>query len=212
MQEFILDTQKNLRRLGASLEGMLQYGNVVKLDEDAVAVQAQFPDRDNVVSDWLKVIVRGSLEDKEFWMPALNDRVACVFESNVDEIHSPRGICLGCVYEKQDAAPEGAKGKRLLLFKDGTRIEYDRENHRLHADVKGDVEVVAEKTIKAKAKAALSLSSDEAIIIKAPKFIVETDSIDVKATAGEIEVAKVTHTKHRHLDSMGSTQTPTPGT
>jgi phage baseplate assembly protein V len=90
-------------------------------------VKVQFPDRDNMVSFWLPVIVPKIQEDKWFWQPDLGEQVAVLMDAFDED-----GCVLGSVPSNVDQASEGL-GPNIfsITFKDGTSFKYDRTLHQM---------------------------------------------------------------------------------
>lgn len=105
-------------------------------------VRVQFSDNDGMVSDWLPVMQKKSLRDKAYWMPDLGEHVVCLMDENEEF-----GVVLGAIYSDADATPVSSQDKYHVAFDDGTTIEYDRAAHKLKADVKGNVELIASGTL-----------------------------------------------------------------
>lgn len=113
-------------------------GIVVARDIKKHLVRVQFPDRDNIISAWLPVGVKGSLDDYEYWLPAMNSQVACLMDE-----HYEFGVVVCAIYSDNDLPPVTGDNIFYKRFKDGTFIQYDRETHKLFADVKGTVDIIA---------------------------------------------------------------------
>lgn len=90
-------------------------------------VRVRFPDRDNIVSWWLPVLVPKVMSDKFFWQPDVDEQVACLMDE-WDE----NGSVVGSVPSQVDAAPAGLTPNDFYIgFKDGTVIHYNRSTHVL---------------------------------------------------------------------------------
>lgn len=104
-------------------------------------------EEDNLVTDWLPILVRTSMKDKESWILNVNEHVACMVDTCCEE-----GVILGAIHSDPEPADSGAgPSKFRKVFEDGTYLEYDKENHTLTANVQGDVKITAAKTITANA-------------------------------------------------------------
>ena len=57
----------------------IRVGRVSSVDTADASVRVTFPDHDNIVSAPLKVLMRGCKSTKDFWMPAVDDQVLCLF-------------------------------------------------------------------------------------------------------------------------------------
>lgn len=99
-----------------SLEGVAPY-----------RVRVQFPDRDNIISWWLPVLVPKIQDDKFFWQPDLGEQVCVVMDE-----HDENGAVIGSVPSQADFAPSGLGPNIFYIgFKDGTSIQYNRTTHAL---------------------------------------------------------------------------------
>jgi phage baseplate assembly protein V len=124
-------------------------GIVVARDPDKMKVRVQFPDRDNMTSNWLPVGVRKSLEDCEYWLPDLNTQVACLMDENYEF-----GVVVCAIYSDADMPPISNPDLYYKKFKDGTIIQYDRLAHTLNINCVGDI----------------TIHSDTHIIMTAPRI------------------------------------------
>lgn len=122
----------------------MKIGIVTAADPVTCKVRVQFQDQDGMVTDWLPVMQKKTLKDKGYWMPDLNEHVVCLMDENEEF-----GVVIGAIYSDADAPPVGSQDKYHVKFQDGTTVEYDRASHKLKADVKGDVELLASGTLTA---------------------------------------------------------------
>ncbi|MGH7947793.1 MAG: phage baseplate assembly protein V [Candidatus Binataceae bacterium] len=104
-------------------------GLVVERDVARVAVRVQFPERDQMVSWWLPVVVPKTQDDKFLWLPDEGEQVVCLMDE-----HDEAGVVLGAIYSAADSAPVESTEKFHVAFKDGTKAEYDRESHVMRVD------------------------------------------------------------------------------
>lgn len=122
---------------------MLRYGIVDQIDYKRAMVRVVFSDL-GLLSPWLQVPQRSVRRDKSFSMPDLGEQVAVLLDE-----HGDRGVLIGATYNAEDEPPEEAgEDVRMVVFDDGTKIKYDRENHKLEVHLKGGethVEVRADK-------------------------------------------------------------------
>lgn len=117
---------------------MFKTGVVTEVSTAKCAARVQFPDNDGVVSFWLPILQHKSLKDKHYFVPDVNEHVACLLDDNGEA-----GVILGAIYSEADAPPVDSADKHHVTFADGTVLEYDRSLHKLTADVKGDIDVKA---------------------------------------------------------------------
>jgi len=113
-------------------------GIVVAVDEQSVKVRVQFPDRDDLVSDWLPVLQDFCVGNQHYRLPDVDNQVACLMDDNYEA-----GVVLGAIYSDADAPPVTSADIYYRRFKDGTVIQYDRAGHKLTADIKGAIDIKA---------------------------------------------------------------------
>jgi phage baseplate assembly protein V len=85
-----------------------------------------FPDRDQLTSWWLPVIVPKTQNDKAYWIPDVGEQVVCMMDERDED-----GAVLGAIYSDADLAPVESADKLHWSFKDGSSLEYDRAAHSL---------------------------------------------------------------------------------
>lgn len=171
-------------------------------------VRVQFPDRDNVVSWWLPVLVPKIQNDQFFWQPDVGEQVCVQMDEN-DE----NGCVLGCVPSEADQAPAGmGPDDFYIAFKDGTSIHYNRSTHQLQITLGnggqavisqpagGKIELDSSGNVEIQAAASVSLSQGGA------------SAADALALVSKLVSAFNEHT-HGTPPTTGVPTTPwTPGT
>ena len=123
---------------------MLRIGEVVSVDPERASVKVKFRDMDEEVSYELPVVHSKAGKDKVYWLPKIGDSVLCGMINETD------GFVIGGYYHRDSKPPENTADKVLIIFEDGTRIEYDKRNHMLKISVQGDIliEATGNVTIK----------------------------------------------------------------
>lgn len=166
---------------------MIKYGTISEVKPGYARVNF---DDDEIVSDWLPVVVRKSLTDKESWQLEINEHVACVMDVHIDDegvLHESCdvGVIIGAIASDEDVPDPGeAAGKFRKLFTDGTLIEYDKDAGKLTVDVKGeisakatgDISVDTDATLKGKA-ATIDCEATGTAKIKAPTITMDGNLI-----------------------------------
>lgn len=142
---------------------MLRFGVIVAIDESRGMARVQYTDMDGEVSYWLAVVKQKTLKDKAYWMPDIGEHVAVLIDENAEE-----GVVLGAIYSEADSVPVSSKDKYHIRFNDGTMIEYDRAEHKLTADVKGDIEVKSTGRCDVDCQNQIYIKSVTNITIQAP--------------------------------------------
>lgn len=122
-------------------------GKVSSTDLENARVKVVFSDIDNMVTTDLPVLFPQGLKNKFYAMPDIGENVLCIFiEQGIGD-----GFCLGAFYTDSVAPPIADQDKVHYAFEDGTYIEYDRKEHRLKADIKGDADIKV-KNVKVEAE------------------------------------------------------------
>lgn len=161
---------------------MLRYGLISDIDPAKGLARVNFND-DQIVSDWLPILVPKAMEDSFSFFPDINEHVACLMDE-----HSENGVILGSMYNTETAPNGGNKDKFRMRFKDGSVIEYDRSGHKLFADIKGQVEVKAQGAVKVDGQSTVD-------VIAVGNVKVETAAAaTLKATAVTIDAPATTVT------------------
>lgn len=127
------------------LTNLVRVGRVTSVDSESERARVVFDDRDETESYDLQVIVRNTKENKDHALPDIDEDVLCVFLP----IGIEQGFILGSFYTDANSPPSSSKNVRKVKFSDGTTIEYDRENNKLTANVKGDIDVIATGSLSA---------------------------------------------------------------
>ena len=120
---------------------MVRIGKVSSVNIEKARVQVVFEDIDNMVSVDLPLLFPQGLKNKFYAVPDIDENVVCLFiEQGLSD-----GYCLGSFYTDLVLPPVSNQDKVHLVFEDGTSIEYDRKEHKLVADIKGDAQIQADK-------------------------------------------------------------------
>lgn len=146
---------------------------------------------DGIVSGWLPLIVSKALKDKHYYMPDINEPVACLMDENLED-----GVILGATYNG-NAVPGTAQGKDVtsIEFEDGTLISYDRSASKLSIKCVGKVEIeTPDAEIKGPLKVTGNISANG----------------EVTARATSLNVSLSTH--NHPTAPTGPVSPPTPGT
>lgn len=86
------------------------------------------------------------------------------------------GIIVGVLNQHKYPAPEHSPDIQKTVYKDGSIIQYHRGEHRLTADIKGDVSVLATESIEAKAGKDIAAHAEGAVEVKAGSSVTITAS------------------------------------
>ncbi len=180
------------------MENIIRVGIVTQVYDDRATVRVQFPDDDGEVSWEFPVLQRKTLKDKDYWLPDIGEHVVVVMLPYGQE----QGFVIGAFYSDAERSPESTRDKKVIVFEDGTRLEYDRKNHRLYADVKGDVEVKVSGKLTAEVQGKVLVKSSTEVTIQAPKINLQNNSPTIGYMEGDF-LLEGTLTVRGHLEVEG---------
>lgn len=177
---------------------------MVETDPENNMVRVKFPDYDELVSYWLQVVQQQTFANKHYYMPDIDELVLCIFLGN-----GPiAGFVLGAVYNEKDTPPEEGQDIYYTKYKDGTRLKYDRENHLVTKNIKGDVLITVEDNESAKGTVDITVKDFIKIENNGDITVKTSKNIKVEAT-GNIEVKS---TGNMTVESTGNMEINSTGT
>lgn len=126
------------------LKNIIRVGRVTKYHPDPTKHLARvlFEDKTATESFWLPIILKNTLQNKDYWMPDKGELVVCLFMPS----GNAQGFILGSIYQdvdKPSVSSDDRRNVRYVGFGDGTFIEYNRETHTLTIDAQGPINIVA---------------------------------------------------------------------
>jgi phage baseplate assembly protein V len=119
----------------------MRFGVVAEQDVSGCRVRVRFPDRDELTSWWLPIVVPKTQNDKAYYLPDLGEQVVCLMDAYDED-----GVVLGAIYSSADPTTPGMTADKLnWTAKDGGSLEYDRAAHRLSVSLPsgGSVNIAA---------------------------------------------------------------------
>lgn len=116
--------------LSELVDNLIRVGEVTSINPEAFTARVRFEDRDDIESYDLRLLVRRSLKNKDFDAPDVGEPVLCLFLPTGVEA----GFIIGSYYPDTVPRPSADGNVTSRVFEDGTRIEYDRADHRLLID------------------------------------------------------------------------------
>jgi len=168
----------------ANMGNVIRIGIVTQVYDDRATVRVQFPDDDEEVSWEFPVLQRKTLRDKDYWLPDIGEHVVVVMLPYGQE----QGFVIGALYSDAEKPPESTRDKKVIVFEDGTRVEYDRKNHRLYADVKGNVEVKVSGKLTAEVQGRVLVKSSQEVTIQAPRINLKNNSPTIGYMEGDFRI------------------------
>lgn len=121
-----------------------RFGYISDYDAKKHMARVQFPDKDNLISNWLPVIIPNSKKNHDEFHLDINEHVFCLMLGNGLEA----GAVIGAIYDETNKPPEGDQDIRKITFSDGTEIFYHRKSHELKINCVGDIELHADGHMK----------------------------------------------------------------
>ena len=174
---------------GGNSGSFMRLGEVTSIDFAKAKVRATFDDEDGMTSYWLPVMQRNTIANQDYWLPDIGEDVVCVFFGEGSE----DGFVLGSIYAGDVKPPESNGDKRTVVFKDGTRVSYDRAQHHLdiaidettlHAD-RTKVNVQAPNEISAASKK-ITVSGSESVSVSGSQSVDIASSTKIALSAPTI--------------------------
>lgn len=125
------------------IKRLVRVGTVSSVNAAAGTVRVAFAAQDDMVTYELPVITRGSKNNKDYWLPDVDEQVLCLFLPNT----SGRGVCdgfvLGTFYSSVDTPVENSGDVHAVKYGDGTIIKHDRSTGKLTINATGDIDIIA---------------------------------------------------------------------
>lgn len=147
-------------------------GIVTAVNADRGWARVKLPAYDNLESMELPVVQKRTHKDKALDLPDVGEQVVVLLDRRGED-----GAILGAVWSDADPVPQGdGPDVDVRRYEDGTVLRYDRKAHKLTGEVKGEVEIVAEKAVR--------VESQEALTLSAPAITVEANALSVVGYGG----------------------------
>ncbi|MBP2655416.1 MAG: phage baseplate assembly protein [Firmicutes bacterium] len=122
-----------------TFQNMIRYGKVSSVNPKLHTVRVAFADKSGVVSHSLPVLVSGTLKNKHYHLPDVDEDVLCLFLPNGIQ----RGFVIGSFYNVNNSPPVSSADKEHVTFSDGTSVEYDRSSSTMTIDCVGTINITA---------------------------------------------------------------------
>lgn len=119
----------------------VQTGEVTAIDPSNGTARVKMEEQDGKVSAPLSILYRGTLKNKDYWMPKIGEDVLCIFTKQSE------GFIIGAFYSDGAAPPRTDPEKRCMEFEDGSFIEYDAKAHTLFLKIEGELNVETKGTV-----------------------------------------------------------------
>lgn len=165
------------------------YGMVENIEYKPLRIQAKLPDMDDILSPWALVLTARSQTAKTFDPPVKGEQVAILLYDDGES-----ALCLGSVLNDVDNSPAD-KHQYSKVFDDGTRIDYDSDQHLLNITAVGEVTVTCTHAT-----------------VNAETTINGNTTIDGNAViTGDATIGGISFLEHKHGGTQrGNSRTDTP--
>jgi len=207
---------------------MLRFGKISEIDASKGYARVKFTDND-IVSDWLQVVVMGAISTKFFHMFDINEQVACLMDEGDEE-----GVILGALYNDGTKPEGGDENVVKVNFPDGSVISYDKSSSEYNIDIKGKINIksTGEVSVQAQSVSVQSTSVDITSMVNLTGNLTVTGAISAASisattvdaggisisdgnitTSGEVTAGGIGLKTHKHLGvttGSGTSGTPTP--
>lgn len=129
------------------IKNIIRIGRVSSIDVNTNTARVAFSDKDDLVSGELMIVNRGSMVDKDYWIPDIDEQVLCLMLPNKSGQGLNEGFILGSFFSAEDAPQENSADIRAVKFGDGTVVKHDRITGNLTVNATGDISIVAGGTV-----------------------------------------------------------------
>ncbi|MGK2740539.1 phage baseplate assembly protein V [Tepidicaulis sp. LMO-SS28] len=196
----MLDLEYRIAELERRLANIAQLGTISAADYGKARVRVNIGERQ---SGWLPWTAARAGEDRTWWAPEIGEQVLVISPSG----NPAQGVVMPAIYSQTAPAPGASADVAGIKFADGTVIEYSRGAGRLFADVKGDVEIVAEGGVTVEAEGDVTVTSAAAIAVEASASVsITAPVVSIQSTSGSAAQAALTgnFTLEGNLDVTGN--------
>ncbi|WP_293726871.1 phage baseplate assembly protein V [uncultured Phascolarctobacterium sp.] len=125
------------------IKNIVRIGRVSSINAAANTVKVVFTDKNELVSGELMVVNRGSMADKDYWLPDIDEQVLCLMLPNNSGQGLNAGFVLGSFFSAEDEPQENSADVRAVKFGDGTVVKHDRSTGNLTINATGDISIIA---------------------------------------------------------------------
>lgn len=153
----------------------IKIGTVSSVNPAKATARVVFPDDDGLVSYDLQVMQVNGFRNQDYAMPDVGTDVVCIFLGSGTE----EGFIVGAVYTDGNPPPESSMDKRTVVFKDGTRVSYDRATHTLSAEIEGTKIVADRQNVTITAPSAVTVNCTTATVNASASVTIDTPKTDI---------------------------------
>jgi phage baseplate assembly protein V len=129
--------QDDIEQIHEDLGSLIRVGTVSSIAPGQATARVLFEDRDDLVSYDLPILQRNTGQTRDYYMPDVGEKVACLFLGTGTEA----GLIVGGLYDEQNPPGQTNPDIREVSFSDGTIVRYNRGSSELDIDAVGDVHI-----------------------------------------------------------------------
>lgn len=129
------------------IKNIVRIGRVSSINAAANTAKVVFTDKNELVSGELMIVNRGSMADKDYWLPDIDEQVLCLMLPNNSGQGLNAGFILGSFFSAEDAPQENSADVRAVKFGDGTIVKHDRSTGNLSIKATGNINIMAAGTV-----------------------------------------------------------------
>lgn len=129
-------------------------GIVKQLDPAKARVKVLLPDEDQVLTDWLPVLMPFALGARAYWLPRQGSQVVVLLDE-----HGEDGVVMGALYSQTDPAPISAAKTLYIEAEDGTKVFVDPVAHQVTVDTPGQILLKATGNVAVQSQADVDVTA-----------------------------------------------------
>lgn len=187
MHGIVEELRKEVENLKKLLFNVVKVGTIVSVNEKEATARVEFKDRDGKVSAEIPFSFMHTLGDKTYSIPKVGQQVWCIFPPNIEDY----GLIVGSNYNEKDRPPASDKNLFVHEFEDGTKIVYDKKNHKLTITVNGSIEITAITTHNG------NVTINGNLFVNG-NITASGEIADLNGSKGSLSVLRETYNTHTH--------------
>jgi len=174
-----------IEKLFQLIMNIVKVGIVKRYNPDNHTAIVEFKDFEAVISRELQIVEPFTHKNKSYFPLREGQKVICLL---LPQSGTTDGFIIGTVYDTDNPPPVCDRNKFHTKFEDGTVIEYDTANHKLTANVKGDVEIEVSGHMSAVVERDVLVRSKTKITLQAPAINLQNNSPTIGFLEGDFRI------------------------
>ncbi|MDO8771919.1 MAG: phage baseplate assembly protein V [Burkholderiaceae bacterium] len=124
---------QNIDRSKGKNTGLVSFKNGIVHESKVGWAKVQFPDVDDLLTQWIPVMHSKTQDDKQFWTLDVGEQVKCLMDERLED-----GCVVASLYSEVDVPPTDDVDEYGIKFKDGGWFSYNRRTGLFTALIMGD--------------------------------------------------------------------------